>query len=190
MPGIVTPSQTVGPFLRLGLSDLNTTDLTRKASGGGERITIAGSVLDGDRQPVPDAMLDIWQANVHGKYAHPDDSQVKPLDPGFSGFGRIPTDAAGTFRFTTIKPGPVPGRGNTLQAPHILVALFMRGLLRHLYTRIYFSDSPGNAADPVLALVDDARRRETLIAKRQPGSGEYRWDVILQGDGETVFFAC
>jgi protocatechuate 3,4-dioxygenase alpha subunit len=186
--GIVTPSQTVGPFLRLGLSDLNTTDLTLKATAG-ERITIAGAVLDGDRQPVPDAMLDIWQANAQGKYAHPDDSQEKPLDPGFSGFGRIPTDAAGKFRFTTIKPGPVPGRGNTLQAPHILVALFMRGLLRHLYTRIYFSDSPGNAADPVLALVDDARRG-TLIARRQPGGGDYRWDVILQGEGETVFFDC
>ncbi|HUN51656.1 MAG TPA: protocatechuate 3,4-dioxygenase subunit alpha [Candidatus Sulfotelmatobacter sp.] len=188
MPGIVTPSQTVGPFLRLGLSDLNTTDLTLKTTAG-ERITIAGSVLDGDRQPVPDAMLDIWQANAQGKYAHPDDTQEKPLDPGFSGFGRIPTDAAGKFRFTTIKPGPVPGRGNTLQAPHILVALFMRGLLRHLYTRIYFSDSPGNAADPVLALVEDARR-DTLIARRPPGGGDYRWDVILQGEGETVFFDC
>jgi protocatechuate 3,4-dioxygenase alpha subunit len=189
MRGIVTPSQTVGPFLRLGLSALNTSDLAQKTTSG-ERITIAGAVLDGDGQPVSDAMLDIWQANAEGKYAHPADTQDKPLDPGFSGFGRVPTDAAGRFRFTTIKPGPVPGRGNSLQAPHILVAVFMRGLLRHLYTRIYFSDAAGNAADPVLALVEDAARRDTLIAKRQPGSSEYRWDVILQGERETVFFDC
>jgi len=186
---ITTPSQTVGPFLSIGLRALNTSNLAPKTVAG-ERISISGAVLDGDGQPVVDAMLDLWQANSHGKYAHPEDTQQKPLDAGFSGFGRVPTDAAGKFRFSTIKPGPVPGRGNTLQAPHILVAVFMRGLLRHLYTRIYFSDSAGNTADPVLALVDDPLRRETLIAKRQPGSNEYHWDVILQGERETVFFDC
>jgi protocatechuate 3,4-dioxygenase alpha subunit len=184
-----TPSQTVGPYLHIGMTQLCTPDLAVTATKG-ERITIAGAVLDGDGKPIPDALLDVWQANAAGKYAHPDDRQDKRLDPAFSGFGRIATDKAGKFRFGTIKPGAVPGLGNSLQAPHILVAVFMRGLLRHLYTRVYFSDEAGNAADPILALVDDAKRRDTLIAKRVVGSNEYRWDVITQGERETVFFDC
>lgn len=187
MAEIPTPSQTVGPFYALGTSWLHDTDLAEGAKDG-ERITISGVVLDGDGKPVPDAFLEIWQANAHGKYAHPDDPQDKPVDPGFRGFGRVPTDKDGRFHFTTVKPGAVPGLGNTLQAPHILVALFMRGMLRHAYTRIYFSDEAANASDPVLGLVDDAARRNTLVAQRAPGKAEYRWDVVMQGERETVFF--
>jgi protocatechuate 3,4-dioxygenase alpha subunit len=187
MSEIPTPSQTVGPFYALGTTWLHTHDLARDATSG-ERITIAGTVVDGDGKPVPDAFLEIWQANAQGKYAHPDDPQDKPVDQGFSGFGRVPTDKNGRFHFVTIKPGAVPGLGNSLQAPHILVAVFMRGMLRHAYTRIYFSDEAANASDPVLGLVEDAARRSTLVAERVPGKPEYRWDVVMQGERETVFF--
>jgi protocatechuate 3,4-dioxygenase alpha subunit len=181
-----TPSQTVGPFYALGTTWLHTHDIAGQAKG--ERITISGTVTDGDGKPIPDAFLEVWQANADGKYAHPDDHQGKKTDPGFSGFGRVPTDKDGTFEFVTIKPGAVPGLGNTLQAPHILVAVFMRGMLRHAYTRIYFSDEAGNGNDPVLGLVEDPARRRTLVAERVPGKAEYRWDVVMQGAGETVFF--
>lgn len=187
MKHISTPSQTVGPFYALGTTWLHTSDIAKGATTG-ERITISGTVTDGDGKPVPDAFLEVWQANAHGKYGHPDDAQDKPVDPGFTGFGRVPTDKDGCFRFTTIKPGAVPGLGNTMQAPHILVAVFMRGMLRHAYTRIYFADEAANATDPVLGLVDDATRRKTLIAERAAGGAEYRWNVVMQGSGETVFF--
>jgi protocatechuate 3,4-dioxygenase alpha subunit len=187
MARIPTPSQTVGPFYSLGTTWLHATDLAKSATAG-ERITISGTVTDGDGKPVPDAFLEVWQANAHGKYPHPDDPQDKPVDAGFTGFGRVPTDKDGKFRFVTIKPGPVPGLGNSLQAPHILVAVFMRGMLRHAYTRIYFSDEAANASDPVLGLVEDAARRKTLIAERAPGKPDYRWDVVMQGRRETVFF--
>jgi protocatechuate 3,4-dioxygenase, alpha subunit len=187
MKVIPTPSQTVGPFYSLGTTWLHGTDLAAHATAG-ERITISGILTDGDGKPVPDGFLEIWQANAQGKYAHPDDPQDKPIDPGFSGFGRVPTDKDGSFRFTTIKPGAVPGLGNSLQAPHILVAVFMRGMLRHAYTRIYFSDEAANAADPVLGLIDDGARRRTLVAERVAGKSEYRWDISMQGARETVFF--
>lgn len=186
---IPTPSQTVGPYFSLGMAWLTTTDLAKEASNG-ERIVIAGSVLDGDGQPIPDAILEVWQANASGKYAHPEDTQDKPLDSRFSGFGRIPTDTEGRFRFVTIKPGVTSGPGNTLQAPHILVAVFMRGLGKQLYTRIYFSDEPANATDPLLARIAEPARRETLMASRLAGSDEYRWDIRMQGERETVFFDC
>ncbi|HSB52821.1 MAG TPA: protocatechuate 3,4-dioxygenase subunit alpha [Gemmatimonadales bacterium] len=186
---IPTPSQTVGPYFSLGMAWLTTTDLAKDASVG-ERIVIAGSVLDGDGQPIPDAVLEVWQANASGKYAHPEDTQERPVDPGFSGFGRIPTDKDGRFRFVTIKPGATTGPGNTLQAPHILVALFMRGLGKQLYTRIYFSGEPANATDPLLGRIAEPARRETLMASRIAGSDEYRWDIRMQGEHETVFFDC
>jgi protocatechuate 3,4-dioxygenase alpha subunit len=184
---IPTASQTVGPYLAIGLTWLNTADLAKDAKG--ERITIAGQVLDGEGKPVPDALLELWQANAEGKYAHPEDRQAKAIDPRFFGYGRVPTDKTGQFRFVTIKPGAVPGRGNSLQAPHIVVCLFMRGLLRHLYTRIYFADEKANGADPVLALIDDPARRATLMAEKK-SAGEYRWDIRMQGERETVFFDC
>jgi protocatechuate 3,4-dioxygenase, alpha subunit len=189
MPG-QTPSQTVGPFFHDALSWPGAENLVQPETQG-ERIEIVGRVLDGDGQPVPDALVEIWQANAAGRYAHPEDARDKPLDPAFSGFGRCATGPDGGYRFLTIRPGGVPGRGNMLQAPHIEVGLFARGLLRRLVTRIYFEDEAGNADDPVLALITDPARRATLIARRTVGNGVvYRFDVILQGEGETVFFDC
>ena len=151
---------------------------------------LAGRVLDGDGIPVPDAILEIWQANAHGKYAHPEDDQDRPFEAGFKGYGRVATDQSGRFRLTTIKPGPVPGPHGTTQAPHLVVSVFMRGLLKRLVTRVYFPNDPLHADDPVLKLVD-AARRETLIARPMPGEPRnLHWDVILQGAHETVFFDC
>jgi protocatechuate 3,4-dioxygenase alpha subunit len=183
-----TPSQTIGPYYAIGLDWLIDIDLAKHATQG-ERIVVSGRVVDGDGAPIPDAILEIWQADANGRYAHAEDKQDKPRDAGFKGYGRIPTDADGRFRFTTIKPGAVPGPGNSLQAPHILVALSMRGLLRQLYTRIYFSDeAAANAADPILGLVDEPARRVTLVAQRADGTAEYRWNICMQGGDETVFF--
>lgn len=186
---IPTPSQTVGPFFHLGMDRLEWADLTRD-NPQGERIAIEGRVLDGDAAPVPDAVIELWQANAAGRYNHPDDHQDdKPLDPNFRGFGRVATDAEGRFRIVTVKPGAVPGRGNTLQAPHISVAVFARGLLKHLFTRIYFADAAENAGDPLLTSIEDATARRSLLATRAPGETPplYRFDIVLQGDGETVF---
>jgi protocatechuate 3,4-dioxygenase, alpha subunit len=184
-----TTSQTVGPFFSIGMTRMKRDDLV-SAGTSGERVTIAGQVFDGDGKPVSDAILEIWQANSYGKYAHPADEQDKLVEPSFSGFGRIPTDDEGKFRFTTIKPGQVPDLDGKLQAPHIVVSVFARGLLRRLVTRIYFPDERANAADFALNLVDPSRR-ETLIAKKVAGvNGALKWDVILQGSNETVFFDC
>jgi protocatechuate 3,4-dioxygenase alpha subunit len=140
--------------------------------------------------PVPDAIVEIWQANAHGKYNHPDDTQNKPIEPGFKGYGRAATDDDGRFCFRTIKPGPVPGPAGTVQAPHLAVSVFMRGLLKRLVTRVYFPGDREQAHDPVLTLVDP-QRRATLIAREDPsGNSSLRWDIILQGAQETVFFDC
>jgi protocatechuate 3,4-dioxygenase, alpha subunit len=184
---IPTASQTVGPFFHLGLDRPDWADLARD-NPEGQRITVEGRVIDGDGAPVPDACLELWQANAAGRYAHPDDTQAeKPLDPHFRGFGRVSTGADGGFRFTTIRPGPVPGRGNALQAPHINVALFARGLLKHLFTRIYFAGEPANEADPVLLSIDDPAVRGTLLA-HPSGAGAWHIDIVLQGNRETAFF--
>jgi protocatechuate 3,4-dioxygenase alpha subunit len=180
-------SQTVGPYLHLGLDWLNRDQLAGPGING-ERVTVAGRVLDGDCAPVRDALIEIWQANARGKYAHPDDRQDKPVEPDFNGFGRVPTNEAGGFRFTTIKPGSVPGPDGRMQAPHLAITVFMRGLLKHLVTRLYFPDEPGNLDDPVLNLVP-SDRRPTLIA-RATGPGTLEWNVHLQGPDETVFFDC
>jgi protocatechuate 3,4-dioxygenase alpha subunit len=182
-----TPSQTVGPFFSCGLERLGTAALALSGVPG-ERVTVEGRVLDGEGQGVPDAMLELWQANAHGRYAHPEDARGLPLDPGFSGFGRVATDGDGWFRFTTIKPGAVPGPGGVVQAPHVAVSVFARGLQRRLVTRLYF---PGDAhaGDYALGLVPQARR-PTLVARPGEVPGALRWDVILQGPGETVFFDC
>lgn len=182
-----TGHQTVGPYLYIGLSWLTTARIAPVGTPG-EGVTIEGRVLDGDGAGVADGLIEVWQADANGKYAHPEDTQKKPGTPGFRGFGRIPTNGRGGFRFTTIKPGSVPGPGGLPQAPHLVVAVFMRGSLKHLATRMYFPHEPGNAKDPILKLVPPARR-DTLIAKRARGrKGALRWDVILQGTGETVFF--
>jgi protocatechuate 3,4-dioxygenase, alpha subunit len=182
-----TTWQTVGPFFRIGFSWLYRDSLAGPGVSG-ERLEIVGRILDGDGKPVPDGIVEIWQANSHGKYAHPDDPQEKQAESGFTGYGRVPTDDAAKFRFTTIKPGRVPGPDGKLQAPHLAVSVFTRGLLRRLITRIYFPDEPGNAEDFALNLVE-AGRRGTLIAKKIDGrAGALEWNVVLQGPGETVFF--
>lgn len=191
----VTPSQTVGPFFKYGLTPGGKYDwndafsnslITPDASG--ERIRIEGRVFDGDGTPVPDAMLEIWQADSQGRFADPKDKRALP-NAAFRGFGRCGTDDSGAYAFDTVKPGQVPDADGKPQAPHILLAIFARGMLLHLYTRIYFDGEAANAADPVLALVPQDRRA-TLVAARSQGNGGtvYRFDIRLQGDGETVFF--
>ena len=171
-----TTSQTVGPYLHIGLTWKIVEDLA-PAGVKGERVTVTGRVIDGDGKPVNDALVEIWQANADGKFG----------DKAFRGFGRSATDDKGEFRFKTVKPGRVAGPGGKLQAPHIAVNVFMRGLLKQLVTRIYFPDDPANGEDPILALVPQ-NRRDTLIAKKKGDALE--WNVILQGADETVFFDC
>lgn len=197
-----TTSQTVGPYFQIGLARFYIDDLTVPGILG-ERIEIEGRVFDGDGQPVPDGVIEIWQADAQGKYAHPESSQelesIQKNDPQkkeyaqaqggqgtFRGFGRVPTNPDGSFRFKTIKPGRVPAPDGTLQAPHIAVSVFTRGLLRRLVTRLYFPDEPGNAEDFALNLVE-AGRRPTLIGKKLSDS-RLEWNLVLQGADETVFF--
>jgi protocatechuate 3,4-dioxygenase alpha subunit len=184
---VTTTSQTVGPFFKIGLEWLNRDNLVGEGVSG-ERVTIQGRIFDGHGVPVPDAVLEIWQANAHGKYDHPEDTQNKPLEAGFKGYGRVPASVDGVFRFVTIKPGPVPGPQGKEQAPHLAISIFMRGLLKRLVTRMYFPDDKRNASDPILDLVEPARR-VTLIAKKTAGiPGTLEWNVLLQGPDETVFF--
>lgn len=178
-------SQTIGPYLRIGLEWMQIEEVAPPGVAG-ERVQIHGRILDADGKPVNDAAVELWQANSHGKYASPEDWQDKPVDSTFRGYGRSLTDDAGTFRFRTIKPGRVPGPDGRLQAPHLVIAIFMRGLLKQLLTRVYFPDDPSNADDPVLTLVP-RERRGTLVAKRT-ADGVLEWNVQLQGANETVFF--
>ncbi|AVJ28995.1 protocatechuate 3,4-dioxygenase subunit alpha [Achromobacter spanius] len=183
-----TSSQTVGPYLHIGLSGLNRDDLTAGCSDlGAKSVVVEGRVIDGEGNPVPDGMIEIWQADVRGVYGHPDDPRHGEGGAGFSGFGRVATQPDGGFRFTTIKPGRVPAPDGQLQASHLVVSVFMRGLLKHLSTRMYFPDEAGaNEADWVLTKVP-AHRRGTLVAQAAD-AGILRWNIILQGPQETVFF--
>jgi protocatechuate 3,4-dioxygenase alpha subunit len=203
MAEIITPSQTVGPFFAYGLApngrcqwdpnghyswketvgdNLMTPDVT------GGRIRVEGRVIDGDGASINDAMIEIWQADAQGRYANPRDNRALP-NAKFKGFGRSATDKAGIYGFDTIKPGPVPGPNGKPQAPHIVFCIFSRGMLRQVYTRMYFPDQAANAADPVLALVP-TDRRNTLIAAEETRDGQtvYRFDIRVQGANETVFF--
>jgi protocatechuate 3,4-dioxygenase alpha subunit len=184
-----TPSQTVGPFYSLGLTRKPMNSLATEGTYG-ERIRIEGQVFDGDGQAVPDAMIEIWQANAYGRYNHPDDKQEKPLDPTFRGWGRSGTDKKGVYSFETIKPGSVPGSGESVQAPHVNVTVLARGMLVHAFTRIYFADEPANETDPILTSIKNKGRQRTLIAAREErnGTAVYRFDIHLQGENETVFF--
>ena len=152
----------------------------------GPRIVVEGSVRDGIDHSVPDALIEIWQANAAGHCNHPEDARTHGPDPTFDGFGRGHTDADGRFALETIKPGRVPGPGGQTQAPHLVIGLFARGLLTRLVTRLYFEDEPSNAQDPILACVAPDRRA-TLIAPRR-AAGRYRFEIVLQGPHETVFF--
>jgi protocatechuate 3,4-dioxygenase alpha subunit len=191
----ITPSQTVGPYFAYGLTPNGKYAWNDAFSGNlvtpdtsGDRIRVEGFVYDGDGVVVPDCMLEIWQADAQGRFADPQDQRALP-NASFKGFGRCGTGAKGEFAFDTIKPGSVPDTDGKPQAPHILMAIFARGMLLQNYTRIYFDDEAANAADPVLALVP-ADRRGTLIARRGEGGNGvvYRFDIRLQGDDETVFF--
>ena len=191
----ITPSQTVGPYFKYGLTpngeyawnDAFTNNLVTSDTSG-ERIRVEGKVFDGDGAVVPDCMLEIWQADAQGRFSDPQDKRALP-NSSFRGFGRCGTDANGGYAFDTIKPGTVPDPDGKPQAPHLLLAVFARGMLLHLYTRIYFDGEAANASDPVLALVPPDRR-STLIAARNGGAGNavYSLDIHLQGDNETVFF--
>jgi len=184
-----TPSQTVGPFYAIGLTRKPMNIMASKSTQG-QRIRIEGQVFDGDGVAIPDVMVEIWQANAYGRYNHPDDKQEKPLDATFTGWGRSGTDEKSFYSFETIKPGSVPGADDTVQAPHINVVVFARGMLVHAYTRLYFADEPANANDPVLNSIKNKKRRQTLIAAPGMENGEtvYRFDIRLQGENETVFF--
>jgi protocatechuate 3,4-dioxygenase, alpha subunit len=187
----LTASQTVGPFFHdcLMREDARC-DVLCTPTTEGTRIRVEGRVIDGDGEPVPDAVLEVWQANAHGRYAHPADRRDLPLDRTFTGYGRIATDPDGRYAFTTVKPGAVPYDAERQQAPHISIAVLGRGLLNHLYCRLYFDDEPANAVDPLLERLP-ADRRDTLVACRDDDSSgdaiTYRFDVVLQGANETVF---
>ncbi|MFM9938092.1 MAG: protocatechuate 3,4-dioxygenase subunit alpha [Hyphomicrobiaceae bacterium] len=183
-----TPSQTAGPFFHYMLTPTQSGYDKRSIAGpaladastAGERIRISGLIRDGQGSPMADALVEIWQADASGRYAHGADPRHS--NATFTGFGRVAADQDGVFTFDTVKPGAI-GDG---QAPHITLILFTRGGQNHLYTRIYFADeAAANATDPVLAQVP-ADSRDTLIARRD-GAG-YRFDIRVQGDGETVFF--
>jgi len=182
----LTPSQTIGPFLHIELPYEGEDKLVAPNHPGATRLM--GRVTDGNGDAVDDALVEIWQANAAGRYAHPEDTREDlPLEDGFTGFGRCATDQEGRFEFLTVKPGPVPGPNGSTQAPHIDVSVFARGLLNRLVTRIYFPDeADANANDPILSLIEDEAERETLIAAHDDGA--LRFDIRLQGDGETTFF--
>jgi len=181
----LTPCQTVGPFFAILVPEQGRLSLVNENTPG-RRIVLEGAIRDGAGRPVPDALVEIWQANAAGRCNHPEDARTAGPDPAFDGFGRVHTDPEGCFRIDTVKPGPVPGPGGRPQAPHLLVGLFARGLLTRLVTRVYFDDEPSNAADPILAQVPPDRR-PTLVAAHR-GEHRYRHAIVLQGQGETVFF--
>jgi protocatechuate 3,4-dioxygenase alpha subunit len=216
-----TPGQTVGPFFCQGLVRVASTfqssqqqpgahglcraeldlihQLLADASTPGERLRIEGTVYDGLGRPIPDALVEVWQADAQGRYAHPlqlgERFRDSPAAPGFSGFGRCASDDSGRFFFETIRPGAVPGPGGAPQAPHVNVVLGARGLPRLAFTRLYFAGDPALGRDPVLACVPEARRA-TLLARQMPeaassapgGFARYVFDIHLQGERETVFF--
>ena len=186
-PGLrPTPSQTLGPFFHDALLDEDRSELVTPDHP--EAIRIEGTVYDGAGEPVSDAMVEIWQANEAGRYNDPRDVREDlPLDEGFSGFARSGTDAGGTFSFVTVKPGRVPLPNGGMQAPHIMVSVFARGLLERVVTRIYFPDEQeANANDPVLSSVEDLGLRRTLVAHEEGDA--LRFDIHLQGENQTAFF--
>lgn len=192
-----TPSQTAGPYVHIGLApgaagfDIYGQELGWDIAGPnaqGERIRVEGLVIDGTGSPVKDVLLEAWQANAAGIYAHPEHAGA--VEDGFRGWGRVITDfATGEWGFDTVKPGAVPGRNGTVQAPHINLWIVARGINVGLNTRLYFEDE-ANAADPVINMIEWENRRQTLIARRSETDGKvvYRFDIRLQGENETVFF--
>jgi protocatechuate 3,4-dioxygenase alpha subunit len=182
-----TPSQTIGPYFGFALPWEGGPLVVPEGTAGA--IRVEGRILDGEGAGIPDALVETWQADRDGRFAHPDDPRGAVEWGEFRGFGRCPTDDDGGYSILTLKPGPVPGPGDSVQAPHISVSVFARGLLARLVTRIYFGDEEeANAKDPVLSsLRSSAGAERTLIAA--PVTGGYRLDIRLQGEDETVFFA-
>ncbi len=194
-----TPSQTAGPYVHIGLApgaagfDIYDRELGWDIAGPnakGERIRVEGLVIDGTGSPIKDVLLEAWQANADGHYAHPEGGG--PVEDRFRGWGRVITDfETGEWAFETVKPGAAMGRSGRLMAPHISLWVVARGINIGLNTRMYFDDEPeANAADPVLNLIEWENRRPTLIARRSERDGKavYRFDIRIQGDNETVFF--
>lgn len=194
-----TSSQTAGPYVHIGLApgaagfDFYAQELGADIAGPnakGERIRVTGRVLDGTGTPVRDVLLETWQANAEGVYAHPEDPRSDTVEDGFRGWGRVISDFnTGVWEFDTIKPGACAGRNGTKQAPHISIWVVARGINLGLNTRLYFSDED-NSADPVINMVEHDVRRDTLIAKRSIENNAivYHFDIVLQGENETVFF--
>jgi protocatechuate 3,4-dioxygenase alpha subunit len=187
----LTPSQTVGPFMAIALPWLDGPFVVPEGTPGA--IEITGRLLDGAGLPVPDGLIETWQADPDGRFAHPDDPRgaAEPAEAAFRGFGRCPTGPDGGYHIVTLRPGPLPSPDGGTESPHLDVSVFARGLLDRVVTRIYFPDEQeANAADPVLAAIADPDRRATLVARVQTGGppGEFRFDIRLQGAGETVFF--
>jgi protocatechuate 3,4-dioxygenase, alpha subunit len=183
-----TPSQTVGPYFRIGLIYGEDQNVLVNEHTRGERIVITGAVLDGAGEPVDDAMVEIWQADANGVFNHPADPRHTHADPHFGGFGRAENRDGGVYTFTTVKPGAVIDADGSVQAPHVNLRVFARGMLVHAITRVYFANED-NEDDPILNLVP-AERRETLIVQLEPGEGlpTYCFNIVLQGEHETVFF--
>lgn len=186
-----TPSQTVGPYFSMILAPDDDGELLVTSTTPGQRVRVVGRLLDGERAPIEDGLVEIWQANAAGRYRHPLDAHDDvPLDDGFTGFGRSRTRfETGEFRFETVRPGPVPGPDGGLQAPHLNVIVQARGMLNPSFTRVYFPDeADANAADPVLAAVPE-HRRWTLVAVQEEEADvpTFRFDIRFQGDDETVF---
>ncbi len=179
----LTPSQTVGPYLHICLPWTDGPDVVPQGTPGA--VLIRGQVFDGAGEPIVDALVESWQADSHGRFSHPDDPRGGG-DPAFRGFGRCDTDAQGRYWLRTVKPGSLPSRDGGVEAPHLNLSIFGRGLLDRVVTRLYFADEvEANAADPVLRSID-AGRRETLIARAVPDG--YEFDIRLQGPNETIFF--
>ena len=181
-----TPSQTVGPFLRIGLNWQDESSVVPTGTAGA--VTIGGRLFDGEGEPIPDGIIETWQADPAGRFDHPDDPRGAADSgiPGFRGFGRSCTANDGSWFVTTVRPGPVPAADGTPQAPHLDVSVFARGMLNRVVTRIYFpEDTEAHAEDPVLRSLPP-ERRGTLVAAAVEGG--YRFDIRLQGSGETPFF--
>lgn len=192
-----TPSQTAGPYVHIGLApgaagfrtfDRDLGQTIAEEGVPGDRIRIEGLVLDGTGTPVKDALIEVWQADPQGIYPHPEDPRSALVAPGFRGWGRILTDFdTGLWTLDTLRPGPVPGRAGRMQAPHLNLWLVARGINIGLNTRLYFpEDAAAHDSDPVLCSIEQQTRRGTLIAEAA-GPGRYRFDIRLQGPGETVF---
>lgn len=196
--GVVTPSQTIGPFFAVDLVRSGDDDLSGVTRNGqraeGIPIVVSGQVVDESGRAVRKALIEIWQANRWGKYNHPDDVTQQPLDSSFKGWGRLLTDADGRYRFTSIKPGayPNPGYDNWMRPPHIHFSIFAAGVMQRLITQLYFPDEELNNIDPILNGIEDLEARASLIARRlanqSDGAECYGFDIVLRGRGETTFF--